>query len=373
MTAMADWPKDAEVVVVGGGIVGASALYHLAAAGCRDAVLLERDTLGSGSTGAAAGGIRAQFSDELNIRIAVESLTRFERFADEIGADIGFRRSGYLFLLPADAVADFEAAVALQATLGVPTRMITPDEAAALVPQLSLDGIAAATFNPTDASADPGAAVQGYVDAARRHGAAVFQGVTADRVLHEGGRVVGVATSRGTIATSRMICAAGVWSAELAATAGVSLPVQAERRYVFQTAGEDDLPADLPLTIDFATGFYLHRERHRLLLGGPWATAEELAPIALARVPALADMPIRAGWSGLYEMSPDHNAIVGAATDPAGFLYATGFSGHGFQQSPVVGRYLAEVALGADPSFDLSAFSVERFSTGTLRRERNVV
>ena len=370
---MAEWPKSAEVVVVGGGIVGASALYHLAVAGCRDAVLLERDTLGSGSTGAAAGGIRAQFSDELNIRIAVESLRRFAAFPEEIGADIGFRQWGYLFLLPADAVADFEAAVARQQRLGVATELIGPDEAAAIVPQLSLDGIAAATWNPLDASADPGAAVQGYVDAARRHGATVFQGADATQVLHEGGRVTGVATSRGTIATGRVICAAGVWSRELAATAGVNLPVQAERRYVYQTAAPDELPAELPLTIDFATSFYLHRERDRLLLGGPWASLEDLAPVAVDRVPALATLPIRPGWSGLYEMSPDHNAIVGDATEPAGLLYATGFSGHGFQQSPVVGRYLADVALGRPPEIDLSPFGVERFAHRTPRVERHLV
>lgn len=370
---MGDWPKGAEVVVVGGGIVGASALYHLAALGCRDVVLLERDTLGSGSTGAAAGGIRAQFSDELNIRIAIESLSRFAGFADEVGADIGFRRSGYLFLLRSDEVADFEDAAALQRSLGVPTRMLSPDEATTMVPQLDLDDVAAASFNPLDASADPGAAVQGYIDAARRHGAAVLQGVTAERVLHRDGRVVGVATSRGTIDTGQVICATGVWSAELAATAGVHLPVRAERRYVYRTEAPDDLPPELPLTIDFATGFYLHRDRDRLLLGGSWPTLEDMAPTALARVPGLAELPIRPGWSGLYEMSPDHNAIVGAAADPAGFLYATGFSGHGFQQSPVVGRYLAEVALGADLSLDLSPFSVERFSQQTPRVEHHLV
>ena len=373
MAAMADWPKRAEAVVVGGGIVGASTLHHLAAAGCRGAMLLERDTLGSGSTGAAAGGIRAQFSDELNVRIAIESIKRFGRFADEIGADIGFRQCGYLFLLGADDVAGFQAAVDLQRSLGVPTRMLTPDQAAELVPQLSLDGVAAATFGPVDGSADPGAAVQGYVDAARRCGASVFQGVTVHRVIQRRGRVVGVETSRGPIATDRVVCAAGVWSGELAATAGVALPVRAERRYVFQTAGKDELPAALPLTIDFTTGFYLHRDRRRLLLGGPWATAEELGPIAVACVPALSDLPIRFGWSGFYEMSPDHNAIVGQTADPAGFLYATGFSGHGFQQSPVVGRYLADLALGRDPAFDLSPFSLDRFSTHALRAERNVV
>jgi sarcosine oxidase subunit beta len=361
------------VVVVGGGIVGTSALYHMAEAGCRDAVLVERDTLGSGSTGAAAGGIRAQFSDELNIRIALECIARFTRFEDEIGVDIGFRQSGYLFLLQADEVAAFEASIALQRSLGVPSELISPADAADIVPQLRIDDLAAATFNPIDGCADPGAAVQGYADAARRRGARVLQGTTATRVAVESGRVVGVETTRGTIATNTVICAAGVWSRQLAGTVNVDIPVRAERRYVHLTAGEDDLPADIPLTIDFATGLYFHRERPGLLLGGPWASAEDLAPIAMHRVPALADLPIRPGWSGDYEMSPDHNAIVGATSFPAGFLYATGFSGHGFQQGPVVGSYLAELALGRTPQLDLSPFSLDRFSGQAPRTEENVV
>lgn len=363
------------MVVVGGGIIGTSVLYHLTAVGCQDAVLVERDTLGSGSTGAAAGGIRAQFSDELNVRIALESIARFTRFEDEIGVDIGFHQSGYLFLLQADAVAAFEASVALQRALGVPSELISPADAAALVPQLRIDDLAAATFNPIDGSADPGAAVQGYADAARRNGARILQGTMATRVLVEADRVVGVETTRGTIATGTVVCAAGVWSRPLAATAHVDLPVRAERRYIYLSAGPDDLPADIPLTIDFATGFYFHRERSGLLLGGPWASAEDLAPFAMERVPALAELPIRSGWSGDYEMSPDHNAIVGATSSPAGFLYATGFSGHGFQQGPVVGSYLADLALGRTPPLDLGPFSLDRFSASdqALRTEVNVV
>jgi sarcosine oxidase subunit beta len=160
---------------------------------------------------------------------------------------------------------------------------------------------------------------------------------------------------------------------------GVELPVRAERRYVYVGSDGGVLPGDLPLTIDFATGLYLHRERPdspRLLLGGPWDSVEDLAPVALHRLPGLADVPIRRGWSGLYEMSPDHNAIVGAAHEPEGFLYATGFSGHGFQQAPVVGEYLAALALGRPPPLDLSPFSLARFSgsaTPTFRPEAHVV
>ncbi|HEY8527153.1 MAG TPA: FAD-binding oxidoreductase [Acidimicrobiales bacterium] len=376
---MADLPRSAPVVVVGGGAVGTSTLFHLAATGCRDAVLVERDTLGSGSTGAAAGGIRAQFSDVLNVRVARECAARFARFADEVGGDIGYHRCGYLFLLREDEVAAFEASVAVQRSLGVETAVLRPDEAAELVPGLRTDDLAAATFNPTDGCADPGAVVQGYAAAARRAGARVVQGTAARRILVERGRVAGVDTTDGTIACDRVVCAAGVWSRELAATAGVDLPVRPERRYVHiaedgggaagggtvgAAGGSGGLPAEVPLTIDFASGFYFHRERPgapRLLVGGPWAGVDDLAPVALHRVPALADVPIRRGWSGYYEMSPDHNAVVGAAPEPAGFLYGTGFSGHGFQQAPVVGEYLAALALDRPPPLDLSPFSLARF------------
>jgi sarcosine oxidase, subunit beta len=372
---VAEQPRTADVVVVGGGIVGASALYHLAAAGCRDAVLVERDTLGSGSTGAAAGGIRAQFSDELNIRIALESIARFGRFSDEIGADVGFRQCGYLFLVQVEDMASFSASVALQQSLGVPSRMLTRAEAASLVPQLHVDDLAGASYDPLDGSADPGAAVQGYASAARRLGARVLQDTAVLRIVvgPDGGSVVGVETPRGTIAAPTVILAAGVWSRELAIGIGVDIPVRAGRRYGFQTAGDDPLPADLPLTIDFTTGFYMHRERRGLLLGGPWPTLEGLAPVAVHRVPELGEIPIRRGWSGDYEMSPDHNAIVGATARPRGLLYATGFSGHGFQQGPVVGDYLAAVALGREPVIDLSPFSLDRFANHQLRGEVNVV
>lgn len=384
---MAELPRTASVVVVGGGVVGTSTLFHLAAAGCRDAVLVERDTLGSGSTGAAAGGIRAQFSDELNVRIAQECTARFARFEDEVGGVIGYHRCGYLFLLREGDVARFSASVALQRSMGVATSLLTPAEAAAIVPGLRVDDLAAATFNPSDGCADPGAVVQAYAGAARRMGAGVVQGTSARRVVVEAGRVVGVETSSGTISCDRVVCAAGVWSRELAATVGVDLPVRPERRYVYISdlggggeggeSGGAGLPGDLPLTIDFATGLYLHRERPgapRVLVGGPWAGLDDLAPVALHRLPGLADAPIRPGWSGLYEMSPDHNAIVGAVTEPDGFLYATGFSGHGFQQAPVVGEYLADLALGRPPSLDLSPFSLARFSACAAHRpEAHVV
>ena len=171
----------------------------------------------------------------------------------------------------------------------------------------------------------------------------------------------------------RVVLAAGVWSRELAATAGLEIPVEREARHVFFTGPGDGLPQRLPLTIDFATGFYFHREGAGLLFGGREASLEELAPVAAARLPVLADLDVRGGWWGYYEMSPDHNAVVGAAGEPAGLLYATGFSGHGFQQGPVIGEHVALLALGLPTRFDLGPFSVERFEGGATRPERNVV
>ncbi len=354
-------------------MIGASTLYHLAAAGLTDAVLVERDSLASGSTSASAGGFRAQFSDELNIRIALRAIDRFTRFAEEFDTDIDFRQFGYLFLLREAEVPAFRSALALQQSLGVPARLLTVDEALEFVPGTSPEGLAAATYCPMDGQATPEAVVQGYARAARRLGARTVTGCAAREILVRDGRVTGVLTDRGTIATPRVFCAAGAWSPELARTAGVELPVTPQRRYVYHTRGRGPLPRHIPLTIDFATGFYFHGEGTGLLLGGPWASAEELAPVAMARLPIVADLGIAGAWSGLYEMSPDHNAIVGASTDPAGFYYATGFSGHGFQQAPVVGEYLADLAVGREPALDLSAFAVDRFAQARPRPEANVV
>ncbi|MBO0867593.1 MAG: FAD-binding oxidoreductase [Micromonosporaceae bacterium] len=364
----------AEAVVVGGGVVGASILYHLAAAGC-PGVLIERGSLAGGSTSASAGGFRGQFSDELNIRIAVESIGRFARFAAEFDTEIDFRQNGYLFLLREAEVPAFRAEVALQNSLGVPSRLIDLDEALRIVPGVSPAGLAAATWCPIDGQVTPEAVVQGYVKAARRLGARTVTGKAAHEILVQHGRVTGVRTDRGTIGASLVFCAAGVWSPELLATAGVAMPVTPQRRYVYQVAGRGPLPPRPPLTADFATGLYFHGEGTGLLIGGAWPSVEEIAPVALARLPFLADLGISGGWSGLYEMSPDHNAVVGGCAQPAGLFYATGFSGHGFQQAPVVGEYLADLALGRTPPLDLSAFSVDRFTgaEATPRPEANVV
>jgi len=366
--------ESAEVVIVGGGAVGASTAFHLTELGLTDVVLVERATLASGSTGKSAGGIRAQFADELNIRIALRSIAEFERFEELTGRAIDYEQSGYLFLLDREEdVARFRKALALQATLGVPSRELSVEEALELVPQLSPDGLVAATFCPLDGRATAEAVVGGYAEAAARRGVRILQGETVERIELAGGRIAAIVTPRRRIATDTVVCAAGVWSPEVAALAGVELPVTGERRFIHFTPEAGGLPRPLPLTVDFSTGFYFHTEGPGLAFGGREQTLEDLAGPATRRLPILAELPVQSSWSGFYEISPDHNAIVGKASGPARFLYATGFSGHGFQQSPAVGEHLAELVAGREPTLDLSPFDLERFARGTQREEAFVI
>ena len=363
----------ADVVVIGGGVVGAAALRYLAELGA-SAVLLERDTLACGSTGHCAGGVRTLFSNELNVRVALESIRRLQRFEDEVGTRLDLRLDGYLFLLDNAAdVARFEADLVHQVDAGVETRMLTPDEAREIVPQLTVEDLCAAVLNPLAGTVTPDLVVQGCAQRAAQLGARVEQSCAVARIVVDGDRVTGVETERGSIDTDRVVLAAGVWSRELAATAGLDLPVEPERRFMHVTGAAPQFPERLPLTIDFSSSFYLHREGDGILFGGREQSLDELVPQAMRRLPALADLEVRHTISGFYEMSPDHNALIGAAGEPEGLFYATGFSGHGFQQGLVVGEHLAQLALGLDPTFDLSPFDVQRFAHGAASAELNVI
>ena len=303
----------------------------------------------------------------MNIRIALRSLVELETFADEIS----FRQHGYLFLLDRpDDVDSFRAALALQHSLGVPSRELTPAQARELVPQLEIDDLLAATFCPRDGTATPEAVVQHY---ARESGAEIRQGSAATGIVVHDGRVMSVQTAAGEIATDTVVCCAGVWSREVGAFAGVSLPVEGEARSMWFTPEDGGLPAELPLTIDFSTGFYFHREGPGLAFGGRERALEDVAEAAARRLPALVELPVQSSWWGWYDVSPDWNALVGESQEVSRFLYATGFSGHGFQQAPAVGEHLAELVVGAAPTLDLSPFSAERFAAGGERRETFVV
>jgi sarcosine oxidase subunit beta len=373
---MSSLPSRTAVVVAGGGVIGTSIAFHLAEAGVDGVVLVESGELGAGSTGRGAGGVRAMFSDELNVSIGIRSLERWGEFAERPGAEIDLARVGYLFLLSSREDVDaFERDVAMQNRLGLPSRMLSAAEAGELSPLAGLDGVLGAAFCPLAGHATPDACVQGYAAGARRHGAVVATGCELTAVTLREGEIAAVETNRGTVETEALVCAAGVGSAAIGAMAGVDLQVTAEKRRIAYTGPVPGLPERIPMTIDFDTGFYFHREGPGLLFGtNSTAEAEtdwleQAAPTIARRAPVLSDAPIAGGWSGLYEMSPDHNALIGEADAPARFLYATGFSGHGFQQAPAVGEIVRDLYLGRDPFVDISPLSAER----AARPERNVV
>ncbi|MCS7006332.1 MAG: FAD-binding oxidoreductase [Gaiellaceae bacterium] len=383
---MSALPSRADVVVIGGGIIGTSVAFHLAEAGTR-VCLLERAELASGSTSRAAGGVRAQFSDPLNVAIGLRSIEAYERFRERPGAEIDLAQVGYLFLLDrAEDVEVFERSVALQNALGVASRFVSLAEARELCPLAGLEGVLAATYCPRDGHASPEAVVQGYASGARSHGAAIVTRCAARSIVERHGRVQGVDTDLGLVETDTVVCAAGVWSPELVSPLDLDLPVQPVLREVAFTGPVASLPPRIPLTIDFSTGFYFHREGPGLLFGmadreqppgldAPTDPAwlERVLAVAERRLPALADMPIAGGWKGAYEVTPDANALVGEAERPARLLYATGFSGHGFLQGPAIGEVVRDLVLRREPFVDISPLSAERFARGAPRPERHVV
>jgi len=372
MAAGDAFPTDASVVVIGGGVIGLSAAYHLAAAGVRDVVLVERDELGSGSTCKAAGGVRAQFSDAVNVELGRRSLRTFEGFGDEFGQEIDLHQVGYLFLLDrAEDVARFEKDVALQNELGVPSRMLEVAEAKKLSPLIETDGLLAAAYSPTDGHCTPESVVLGYATAARRAGARLLRHTGVEAVEHDGRTVRAVRTDRGTIRTDTVVCAAGAWSAAVGAMVGVDLPVTPERREIVVTEPVAGLDPRTPFTIDFGTSFYFHAEGAGLLMG---MSDPELLPGAVAhRTPSLSGVGVASGWAGLYENTPDHNALIGEAAGISRFLYATGFSGHGFLMGPAVGEVVRDLYLGRDPVVDVRALDVRRFHDSGVRPELNIV
>jgi sarcosine oxidase subunit beta len=382
----------ADAVVVGGGAMGASIAYHLAAAGVGRVILLEREmALGTGSTGRCAGGFRIQFSSEINVRLSLASVPMIRRFSDEHGLPLDVDVDGYLFVVRDEvAWAGYRAAAAMQRSLGARVEELDAAAAAALIPGLNVDGTVGATFGPDDGIADPSGLTNGYATLARRAGAAIRLGtaVTAIRTSADGSRVTGVSTPGGDIDAPVVVNAAGPWARDLAATCGIDLPVEPQPRHVVTTSGFAGRPERRTLVVDTATMFYFHREGAGVLMGMPrladavatfetvvddrWI-ADELLPQAIHVLPALEDAGLARSWVGLYEMTPDHHAILGPVDGLAGLYLANGFSGHGFQHAPIVGKVIAELITGQPPTVDVSVLRLERFAQGEEIRESHVV
>jgi len=382
----ADLPATADVIVVGAGIVGCAAAYELAIAGAGRVLVLDRlGGAGEGSTGACAGGFRHQFTSEVNIRLSQASTPMITGFSQTHGIAVDVVQDGYLFLVRgAAAWAAAQEVVAFQRSLGVPVETLAPPEAAVLIPGLTLEGLDGATFCPIDGIADPAGLTQGYVTIARRAGATFAFGTDVEELV-AGGRVWGVRTASGEISTGAVVLATGAWSAGLATTAGVPLPIEPVPRTIVTTGPFPGAPARRTLVIDAASSFYFHREGGGILMGMAGAdvpstnlqvdvswVADELLPQAAAVFPPILDAGLASSWAGLYEMTPDRHPVIGPAAP--GLWVAAGFSGHGFQHGPIAGKLLAEMIVeGAARTVDVGALAVDRFARGTLLEEGRVV
>lgn len=369
------------VTVVGAGVMGASLAWHLTARGCRDVVLIDRGAgPGAGSTSRATGGFRAQYATAINVRLSLLSRSKLGRFAEEVGGDCGLIQAGYLWLATTEAeLAALDAARAVQHAEGLrEARGVTPEDIARLNPAVRLDGIRGGAFCPADGFISPMGILAGYLDAAVRSGARVMWGTEVVGFdTDASGRVVAARTTSGRVEADVFVNAAGPWAGML----GIDVPVTPLRRQVALTVPTPVLPPSMPMTIFAGDGFHLRVRDGRVMLllptpglpGAPFATPVDpewigqVAAIARVRVPALADVPIDVGrsWAGLYEMSPDHHALLGTAPGYRNVFLMNGSSGHGVMHAPALGHLLAEILLdGRTSTLDVSALDPVRFSQG---------
>lgn len=368
-----------DVVVIGGGIMGAALTYELARGGA-SVTLLERDQLCAGSSGRNAGGVRHQFSLPLNVALARRSIVRYQGFADEFGVDVGLVQCGYLFLAGTPELeATFRRMVDGQRRAGVPGRWVTPDEIAELVPGIRTDDLLGGALGPDDGYLDPSTVVAGFAAAARRHGARVRLGAHVEAIETSAGgeRVTGVRLAGGErLASGTVVLATGVWAPQLAAVLGVELPIVPWRSQCFQVLDLPDLGSRLPMTIDYAHDrSYFHREGPGLVAGMETALPSELSwvpPVAMDqlpglverlahRVPGLGEASIGRSWAGWLELTPDENPIADRA-GPEGCYCVSGFSGHGLSLAPALAEEVARELTGRAPSVDLGPYRLGRFA-----------
>ena len=372
--------KTADAVIIGGGIVGLSIAYYLAMKKAGRIVLFEKGQLGEGSTSRCVGGIRTQFSTEINIRFSLESLKTFEQFKEEFGVNPEFKRIGYLFLGTADCeMKIFKQNIKLQKKFNIPVEFLSPDEIGARWPYLRMDDILGGTFCSWDGYAGPNEVLSGFTIGARRAGVKIYEGIEVLGISSAKGKIHGVKTKEEEISTPMVINAGGPYAASIGEMVGVKIPVKPLRRQIFITVPFHLADRPIPLTIDFHRGWYFRQEGDGLLLSGPldlepsfnlntdYKAMAETSENSMYRVPVLEKARIARGWAGLYDISPDHHAILGRVPEVEGFILANGFSGHGFQHSPAVGKVISELIVnGKASTIDISSLSIDRFEKGEL-------
>jgi sarcosine oxidase subunit beta len=384
--------QTAEVVIIGGGIVGSSIAYHLTTAGCTDVLVIERESAqGKGSTGKSMGGVRAQFSTPVNIQMSLYSIPFYASFDERLGHPAGYRPQGYLFCATHEKhLAYLRANYAKQVALGLKAvRLISADEIRAMFPQLRSDDIVGGSFCSTDGFVDPYSAMIGFMTWAADHGARLWKNtpVTGLRIDDRG--IAAVETPKGNVATRKVVNCAGGWAPEIAHMAGLDLPVEPLRRMLVPTEPFDQFPHTAPMIIDMSNGFHFRPEGRGFLLA--WNDPEEtpgyktdfdpgfiekILTRAADRVPRFENLAVnpKRAWAGLYEMTPDHHPILGPAPEVPGFFLANGFSGHGVMHAPATGKILADLILtGSTSLIDASLLAQSRFAEGRMIEETAVL
>jgi sarcosine oxidase, subunit beta len=381
-----------DVVIIGGGIVGSSIAYHLVSAGCRNVLVLERETaVGKGSTGKSMGGVRAQFSTPVNIQMSLYSIPFYASFDERLGHPCDYRPQGYLFCATSDRHMTYlRTNYEKQVAMGLKNvRLIEGSEIRAMFPQLSGDDIIGGSFCSTDGFVDPYSAMNGLMTWAVDHGANLRKNTTVTGLLRDEKGIAGVETNSGSIATRKVVNCAGAWAASVAQLVNVDLPVEPLRRMLVPSEPFDQFPHTAPMIIDMSTGFHFRPESRGFLLA--WNDPEETPGFktdfdpgfvekilirAADRVPCFADLPVnpKRAWAGLYEMTPDHHPILGEVPEVPGFFLANGFSGHGVMHAPATGKILSDLILtGKTNLIDASLLNLARFAEGRTIHETAVL
>jgi sarcosine oxidase, subunit beta len=384
--------RTADVVLIGGGIVGSSIAYHLTASGCKSVLVIERESSqGKGSTGKSMGGVRAQFSTPVNIQMSLYSIPFYASFDERLGYPCGYRSQGYLFCATSeDHLAYLRANYATQVRLGLETaRMVTGEEIRQMFPQLRSDDILGGAFCSTDGFVDPYSAMTGFMACASDHGAELWKNTLVTGIQRDAQGIIGVETNGGTVSTRTVVNCAGPWAASVAEMAGIDLPVQPLRRTLVPTEPFDEFPHTAPMIIDMSNGFHFRPEGLGFLLA--WndpeetpgfktdfdpAFVEKILTRAAHRVPMFENLAVnpRRAWAGLYEMTPDHHPVLGPVPEVAGFFLANGFSGHGVMHAPATGKILADLILrGTTDLIDAALLSLSRFAEGRMITETAVL